>query len=219
MTSYSPASDNPTGKAEKAKQLKKVHILLRLTFRPPANSRRTLPTARRNAKTRPSSRTPGVSHTTFLLPLTARADLEAEINDLKARDKLSNEAQERLSSLKSELAYVTKLKDKYVAKHPGERDKVFHKEGRDNRASGRWHSGDGNDDGEEGAEGEGSARPRVPRQARPDPTAHLYNADGTLKDPRRSYYYDATYNPFGVPPPGMPYRERSEYRVMWWVAG
>lgn len=39
---------------------------------------------------------------------------------------------------------------------------------------------------------------------------HLYDEEGRLRDPKRSLYYDAVYNPFGVPPPGMPYRERSE---------
>jgi hypothetical protein len=39
---------------------------------------------------------------------------------------------------------------------------------------------------------------------------HLYDDEGKLRDPKRSLYYDAVYNPFGVPPPGMPYRERSK---------
>lgn len=30
------------------------------------------------------------------------------------------------------------------------------------------------------------------------------------KHPEKSFYYDPIYNPYGVPPPGMPYRERSE---------
>jgi len=42
---------------------------------------------------------------------------------------------------------------------------------------------------------------------------HLYDEEGKLRDPKRSLYYDAVYNPFGVPPPGMPYRERSESMV------
>jgi len=36
----------------------------------------------------------------------------------------------------------------------------------------------------------------------------LYNRDGKLKHPERSAYYDPVFNPFGAPPPGMPYRER-----------
>jgi len=30
------------------------------------------------------------------------------------------------------------------------------------------------------------------------------------RDPRRSVYYDEVYNPYGVPPPGMPWKERDE---------
>jgi mRNA biogenesis factor/WW domain binding protein 11 len=29
-------------------------------------------------------------------------------------------------------------------------------------------------------------------------------------DPRRSVYYDEVWNPYGVPPPGMPWKERDE---------
>lgn len=38
----------------------------------------------------------------------------------------------------------------------------------------------------------------------------LYGRDGKLKHPERSIYYDPVFNPFGAPPPGMPYRERRE---------
>jgi mRNA biogenesis factor/WW domain binding protein 11 len=30
------------------------------------------------------------------------------------------------------------------------------------------------------------------------------------RDPRKSVYYDEVWNPYGVPPPGMPWREREE---------
>ncbi|KAG4301614.1 hypothetical protein PCK1_002099, partial [Pneumocystis canis] len=30
------------------------------------------------------------------------------------------------------------------------------------------------------------------------------------KNPKKSIYYDPIYNPYGVPPPGMPYKERSD---------
>ncbi|KAL8284064.1 hypothetical protein RQP46_005177 [Phenoliferia psychrophenolica] len=36
----------------------------------------------------------------------------------------------------------------------------------------------------------------------------LYTKDGKLKHPERSVYYDPVFNPFGAPPPGMPYREK-----------
>lgn len=41
----------------------------------------------------------------------------------------------------------------------------------------------------------------------------LYNRDGKLKHPERSLYYDPVFNPFGAPPPGMPYRERRQSRT------
>jgi mRNA biogenesis factor len=30
------------------------------------------------------------------------------------------------------------------------------------------------------------------------------------RDPKRSVYYDEVWNPYGVPPPGVPWRERDE---------
>ena len=30
------------------------------------------------------------------------------------------------------------------------------------------------------------------------------------KDPKKSVYYDEVWNPYGVPPPGMPWKERDE---------
>lgn len=38
----------------------------------------------------------------------------------------------------------------------------------------------------------------------------LYDESGRLRDPTRSVYYDPVYNPWGVPPPGMPYQEKGE---------
>lgn len=84
---------------------------------------------------------------------------------------------------------MTKTKEDYVKAHPEARDKVF-----------RQHNGpsrDGDEDGESGPS---------------DPNG-LYGPDGKLRDPTRSVYYDPIYNPYGVPPPGMPYRERSELRL------
>lgn len=41
----------------------------------------------------------------------------------------------------------------------------------------------------------------------------LFTKDGKLKNPERSIYYDPVFNPYGAPPPGMPYRERREFQV------
>jgi hypothetical protein len=74
------------------------------------------------------------------------------------------------------------------------------------------------DDGErrhDGHGGHGGPGPRREREDQSDSSrnAHLYNPDGTLRDPKRSAYYHPEYNPFGVPPPGMPYRERCECQL------
>ncbi|BEJ10082.1 hypothetical protein CcaverHIS641_0701170 [Cutaneotrichosporon cavernicola] len=111
-------------------------------------------------------------------------DLEGDIAHLKTRE-LDDEGKQRLATLENEFKYVNKLKEKYLAEHPEARDKVYHTR----------------------------ERPREQSTSRPEPTAHLYNPDGTLRDPKRSIYYDATYNPFGVPPPGMPYAERPPSEV------
>lgn len=39
---------------------------------------------------------------------------------------------------------------------------------------------------------------------------NLFNKHGLPRHPERSIYYDPVMNPYGVPPPGMPYIERRE---------
>ncbi|OCF40382.1 hypothetical protein I317_05817 [Kwoniella heveanensis CBS 569] len=92
----------------------------------------------------------------------------------------------RLAELESELAYINKTKEKYVEEHPEARDLVF----RNNRNRQNQQEGQS-----------GSSRDAQ--------RAQLYDESGKLRDPKRSVYYDPVYNPFGVPPPGMPYRERT----------
>lgn len=117
--------------------------------------------------------------------LKLMTDLEGQINYLKSVTNLDDDGKDRLKKLEDELKQVNKLKEKYVAAHPDARDRVFHT----GKHAPREHN-----------ENEGP---------KPDPMAHLYNPDGTLRDPKKSYYYDPVYNPYGVPPPGMPYRERT----------
>ena len=42
------------------------------------------------------------------------------------------------------------------------------------------------------------------------PTAPVMGKNGKPRYPERSIYYDKVFNPYGVPPPGMPYKERRE---------
>jgi hypothetical protein len=37
---------------------------------------------------------------------------------------------------------------------------------------------------------------------------NVFNKHGLPRHPERSIYYDPVMNPYGVPPPGMPYAER-----------
>jgi len=55
-------------------------------------------------------------------------------------------------------------------------------------------------------------------QASEEPVG-LYDKNGRLKHPERSIYFDPVFNPFGAPPPGMPYREKrkSAWRLNTYV--
>ncbi|KAM0788070.1 hypothetical protein ACM66B_001241 [Microbotryomycetes sp. NB124-2] len=110
--------------------------------------------------------------------------IEQEIRSLQqSGGNLSKDDRDQLESLKAELARVNKAKNEYVEKHPEHRHLVF-----------PARSSEG-----AGASG-GIANEKDP--------PGLFTKDGKLKHPERSLYYDPVFNPFGVPPPGMPYRER-----------
>ncbi|KAK6910071.1 hypothetical protein I203_104100 [Kwoniella mangroviensis CBS 8507] len=112
-------------------------------------------------------------------------ELEAGIRYLKTQTDASSKT--RLSELESELSYIKKTKEAYVAEHPEARDRVFGVR--------------------KPKENEGGLTTREESQK------HLYDENGRLRDPKKSVYYDPVYNPFGVPPPGMPYKERTPDEV------
>jgi hypothetical protein len=99
--------------------------------------------------------------------------------------------------LEKELKFVNKTKEAYVKAHPEARERVFGKP----RRPGQGQSA-GGEEGESGAGAGGERRDE-----------RLYDEAGKLRDPTRSVYYDPVYNPWGVPPPGMPYQERRESGV------
>ncbi|SCZ98895.1 BZ3500_MvSof-1268-A1-R1_Chr3-1g05691 [Microbotryum saponariae] len=108
--------------------------------------------------------------------------LESDIKRLASKRDLTANDKEQLASLRSELERINKAKATYVEAHPEHRKFVYPER-------------------PEGANGPGGAGPSR------DPPG-LYTKDGKLKHPERSIYYDPIFNPFGAPPPGMPYRER-----------
>lgn len=91
--------------------------------------------------------------------------------------------------LKSELEKINKKKEDYVAEHPEHRKLVYKA-----RRSANDH--------------EEKAEQLVPQKR------NLFNKHGLPRHPERSIYYDPVMNPYGVPPPGMPYVERRK-RVIY----
>ncbi|KAJ9121525.1 hypothetical protein QFC22_002143 [Naganishia vaughanmartiniae] len=120
--------------------------------------------------------------------------LEAELRKLTAADQsksLDKNGQARLVELRAEVDRIKKTKEEYVAAHPEHRKFVYaHEEAREQarKAAGAAESSN--------AGGAGG----LP----------VFNKNGRLRDPTRSVYYDPVLNPYGVPPPGMPYMEKRE---------
>lgn len=92
-----------------------------------------------------------------------------------------------MESLKTELARINKKKEEYVAEHPEHRRLVY----RSNFRKGA---------------------PVEERESQPkNKQRNVFDENGLPRHPERSIYYDPVMNPYGVPPPGMPYMERRKY--------
>lgn len=101
-----------------------------------------------------------------------------------AKGKLEKSSRLRLIELRAEVNRIEKAKEEYVAAHPEHKKLVY--------------AGKRRNDGE-GGSGQPKAEPAV-RQ--------VFGKDGLPIHPDRSVYYHPTMNPYGMPPPGMPYMER-----------
>ncbi|KAL4264161.1 hypothetical protein AB1N83_005243 [Pleurotus pulmonarius] len=119
----------------------------------------------------------------FALVKKDTKDLEEEIEKLEANGESSNADKTRLTELKSELEKIMKKKEEYVAEHPEHRRLVYKARK------------------QEGGEDKPEEQP-LPQKR------NLFNKHGLPRHPERSIYYDPVMNPYGVPPPGMPYAER-----------
>lgn len=117
--------------------------------------------------------------------------LEAEIRRLSSAEKLDRNQQARLDDLRAEVERIKKTKEEYVKEHPEHRKLVYAGEERRKEEAEERKKAD---------QKNGGGKP-------------LYDDQGRLRDPTRSIYYDPVLNPWGAPPPGMPYRERRKCHV------
>ncbi|EKM61389.1 uncharacterized protein PHACADRAFT_156635 [Phanerochaete carnosa HHB-10118-sp] len=116
----------------------------------------------------------------FALVKKDTRDLEESIKKLEADPKGDKS---RLEELKAELEKINNKKEEYVKEHPEHRKLVY----RPRR--------DLNDQGKQADAPKPQSR-------------NLFNKHGLPRHPERSIYHDPVLNPYGVPPPGMPYIER-----------
>ncbi|KAF8628233.1 hypothetical protein AX15_004010 [Amanita polypyramis BW_CC] len=115
------------------------------------------------------------------LVLKPSAEIEDELKTLEEKTSPSSTDKSRLTELKAELEKINKKKEDYVAEHPEKRSLVYRKRK---------------------TEEEKAQDKTIPAQR------NLFNKKGLPRRPERSIYYDPVMNPYGVPPPGMPYMER-----------
>lgn len=108
--------------------------------------------------------------------------MEDEIEKLETATDLSAADKSRLTELKAEMTKIMAKKEDYVKEHPEHRKLVYRP---------RKDQGD-------------SQPPAPPGEQK----RNLFDKRGLPRHPQRSIYYDPVMNPYGVPPPGMPYVER-----------
>ncbi|KAF8846150.1 hypothetical protein BDN67DRAFT_986541 [Paxillus ammoniavirescens] len=119
----------------------------------------------------------------FALVKKDTRDLEDEVEKLEASSGLSPSDKSRLADLKNELTKIMGKKEEYVKDHPEQRKLVYRPRRRE--------------------KGDDQTEALPVEQKR-----NLFNKHGLPRHPERSIYYDPVMNPYGVPPPGMPYLER-----------
>lgn len=102
------------------------------------------------------------------------------------RGELDKAGRAELQDLRDELARIKAAKEEYVTAHPEHRKYVYPYSEQSGSGSGSKNDGDAG--------------------ANQGPLGK----DGVPRNPERSVYYHPVFNPFGVPPPGMPYLEKRE---------
>lgn len=86
----------------------------------------------------------------------------------------------RVEGLRAELRRVREAKDKYLLDHPEHRKFIYPHQDQDNQKN----------------------------EQQQQQKESLFRPDGKPTHPERSIYYDPVFNPWGNPPPGMPYVEK-----------
>ncbi|KAF9654117.1 hypothetical protein BDM02DRAFT_3177050 [Thelephora ganbajun] len=120
----------------------------------------------------------------FALVKKDTTEIEEEIEQLEKKETPSATEQARLKELKADLEKVNKKKEEWVEEHPEHRKLVFKPKRRPQDEETRPPSSIG-------------------------PTSrNLFKKNGLPRHPERSIYYDPVMNPYGLPPPGMPYMEK-----------
>lgn len=122
--------------------------------------------------------------------------LERQIQRLESKQgTLEAEDQEELKRLQAEVANVKRVKEEYIRKHPDQRNFVRGYEG--------------------GPSSSGSSKTNPPPHSSSSPSRpQTSTAQANQRDPRWSIYYDPVFNPYGAPPPGMPYLEKSHAQLV-----
>ncbi|KAG1749758.1 WW domain binding protein 11-domain-containing protein [Suillus paluster] len=118
----------------------------------------------------------------FALVKKDTRDIQDEIEKLEGVADPSATEKYRLAELKADLNKIMAKKEEYVQEHPEQRKLVYRARREKDEAN--------------------KEEPVVEQKR------NVFNKHGLPRHPERSIYYDAVMNPYGVPPPGMPYMER-----------
>lgn len=127
--------------------------------------------------------------------------LERQIQRLESRqDKLDHDDQEELQRLQAEVASIKRIKEDYIRKHPDQRNFVrgYEDGAAGSSTTGKVGTNEAGPSSESSATGSRSSAP----------------AQTSSRDPRWSIYYDPVFNPYGAPPPGMPYLEKPHAQLV-----
>ncbi|GJJ13242.1 hypothetical protein Clacol_007493 [Clathrus columnatus] len=123
----------------------------------------------------------------FALVKKDTTSIEEDIERLEKAEKdnvISPVQKTQLESLKTELDRINKKKEEYVTEHPEHRRLVYR---------GKYKKAPQDEENETQIKGK---------------QRNVFDKNGLPRHPERSIYYDPVMNPYGVPPPGLPYMER-----------